>query len=185
MAGRDIASKIPAGQHVKVSAAGDFVHVKSTSGDIRIEIDGKDVDMSEGDKLVERGAGFKEFIAHNDSGADITAIFVVGYGDYSQGKLVGSVTLTKATGGSATADATIGATSNSAVLAANSARREAMITNMDAAAVLRCNIGAAAGAALGQPIGPGQTVTLTTTGAVNIYNPTASSVVVALLEIED
>lgn len=83
-----------------------------------------------------------------------------------------------------TADDSIAATTTEQILAANTDRKEALITNLaDNGAKIRVG-DANTGAGRGIEVSPGQTITLNTTAAIYVYNEGASAQSVAILEVE-
>ncbi len=95
-----------------------------------------------------------------------------------------SVTPTKATVFDTAADVSIAAASTGIPLAANANRREAFLSNTDAAIDVRVgdsNVGAARGIVLKA----GQSMVLETTEEIRVHNPGASAVTLALAWTED
>ena len=84
-----------------------------------------------------------------------------------------------------TADVSIAATTTDPVLAANTSRVEAIITNLAVNAQTMRIGDSNAGAARGIELAPGQTIVLTTTAAISAYNPGASAESLAVLEVTD
>lgn len=122
----------------------------------------------------------------NTSGADITMTYAVAIGNVSDDRLTVSGTINTSEVSPATlpttADVTVLTTATTQVLAANTARKEAFISNPTVnGSVLRVG-DASTGAARGVEIPIGGTLVLTTTAAIFIYNPKASSIVVGLAE---
>lgn len=160
MAGRDIKQIIPAGTQNNVSAAGDYIHLKSATGTVRVELaNGQSIDMTAGDKV--RSPRFKGFVAHNDTGADITAVFVVGEGDFTQGAVTGTITLVRPSNFNGVADVALVATVSAAILAADTTRSSVTLTNITTSAG-EARIGGAGsvGAAQGTPLQPGESMTI-------------------------
>ena len=186
MAGRDLYIRVPANGQVNVSAAGRFVFVKAASTALQFETEeGKNVLMEAGDKLVSQfPSGFAGFVIHNPTAAAATTTLTVGFGDFDKAAVVGTITVSKSSGGAALADVAVGALANVVVSPVSPARREILVTNLSLIDTLRLNLDAAATATLGQPVLPTQTITLTTTGQVNVYNPGAATSV-AVLEVND
>lgn len=80
-----------------------------------------------------------------------------------------------------TADETVGASATSEVLAADADRAEAIIKNLDSSNAVRVGDGDV-GASRGHHLGPGDSITLTTTAAISVHNPAGSGVDVSLVE---
>lgn len=95
----------------------------------------------------------------------------------------GDVSVIAPTGLSDVADVALAATATTLIAAANSTRREIIITNLSTdTQTLR--IGTInAGAARGTPLAPGATLILSTTAAVYGYNPGAAPQSVAVSEV--
>lgn len=94
-----------------------------------------------------------------------------------------SVSVDSPTGLSASADVTATANTSTTVLAANTSRVEAWITNL-AAGAETLRVGDAVSATKGTPVAPGQTIVLNTTAAIKVFNPSATvDQDVALLEV--
>lgn len=186
MAGRDIGVVVPAGNHVKVAAAGTFVFIKSSTGELRIETDaGKNVDMEAGDKLIERGEGFPDFIAHNDSGVDITVVFVVGFGDYDKASLVGTVTVDQPSSIVDVVDVACAAGARTLISAAATTKRETLIRHLaNNPGILRVGSVTVA-AAQGLHITTSEQMTVNGGAAVYVWNTTGASIDVSVLEIHD
>lgn len=178
MAGRDIKKIIEAGAHQNVAAAGDYIHLKSTSGPVRIDIGGRSVDMSAGDKM--KSHDFRGFVVHNDTVADITCIFVVGEGDFTQGASTGEVTVTKASNFDGVDDVVLAAAADNLLLAADDTRRTAYITNLSGNGVsIRVGGTGSNSATKGTPVAPGETLTLNTTGDISCYSSAVQNVAVS------
>lgn len=79
-------------------------------------------------------------------------------------------------------DATIAATTTTAVLGSDANRREVMIQNLDPTNAVRVGE-SSVGAARGLRLAPGDVLTLTTTATIYVHNPNASGVSVALLHV--
>ena len=83
------------------------------------------------------------------------------------------------------ADVSIAATSTDEVLAADSTRREAIITNLSGN-VETLRVGdSGAGATNGTPLSPGSTLILATTAVIHAHNPGAAAQSVAVATTKD
>jgi len=102
------------------------------------------------------------------------------------GAVFTSVTVSKATTLTTQADVSVGTSSSAQILAANAARREAIIKNLSTnAAAIRVGDSNVA-ATRGVPLQPGESATLQVTTAIHAYNTSGSSAAdVAGLEIAD
>lgn len=189
MAGRDIKTIVPNGEHVTVSAAGTFVFVKETTGELGIELTGEQlgklVIMDAGDKITERGKGFDSFIAHNDTGADVTVIFTVGYGDFDKAALVGTVSVSQPSNVTDQPDVACAAGARTLVSAAGATKRETMIRHLNNnPGILRVG-GATVAVAQGMHVTSNEQATINGSGAVYVWNTTAASITVTVTEIHD
>lgn len=141
--------------------------------------------------LMIRGARFDKIYVSNASqpGASIT----LAYTTEREGRVqvenpaaqFNDVDLSKAGGLATTADVSIATVTTAQVLAANANRREAVITNLQTNAS-EVRVGDSnAGVTRGTPLQPGDSIVLTTTAAIHVYNADAAAQSVALLETED
>lgn len=188
MAGRDINIRVKANSQVRVSVAGSFVFVRAAGGPLDFETEtGKLVTMISGDKLTEVAPGFDGFTVFNDSGTDILANLVVGYGDFDVSVTVGTISLTKSTTSAMPPDVTMAPGGGVLIALARAARREIFLSNLDLVSSVRIYVGSIAGPG-GVILRPDQTIILTTTEAVYGFQsgvgvPTPA--VIAILELND
>lgn len=112
--------------------------------------------------------------------------FAVGLGRLLYDVATGTVSTTKASGLTTTADVVMAAGALTAILAANAGRRRAFITNLAAgAATLRIGDSVTTNAGGGIPVAPGETITLETTAAISGWNPGGVAQNVAVMEEVD
>lgn len=125
-----------------------------------------------------RGAPYSRiFVSHDAQPGKTLTILYVREVDISKFEIANpsmfynSVGLSNATVFTSVADVALGAAATSLVLAANADRREAIITNLPGN-ISTIRLGdAAAGAAEGIPVVPGETFRVNTTAPIYAYNP--------------
>ena len=182
MSNREITRTIPANDHSDFGAQGDFIYLHTANLPLKVNVNGSVLTMRQGDKRRIEG-GYPHFSVDNENGAAVTCTFVVGKGDYNRQAVTGSVSVETPTSIETTADVSMVATATTEVKGVNTARSEIMITNLKANTQTMRVGDINAGAARGQPLEPGQTLTLNTTAAVHAYNPGASAESVTVLEV--
>jgi len=186
---RDYTVTVPANSGVDLNVTGNFYSVISTTAaTLRVGLNdgGLAVAKKATKRYVPAGEEFQVVRIENVTAAPMTVVMEIGYGDYLDGEIqIGGQVVV---GGGDTladqADVTVAATTTAQVLAANTARTEAWISNLSGAVTLRWGTSAAA-AARGIPVAPGATVIISSSAAIYVYNPSASGVDVARLEIEN
>lgn len=127
-----------------------------------------------------RGIPFSRlYVSHAAQAGETITIFFAVEAEISNIEVVNpsigfnNINVTKATVLDTVADVALGAAATTQILAANADRRVALVTNL-AANVSIFRIGdAAAAAARGVELAPGETVSLETTEAIHGYNPGA------------
>jgi len=179
----DIYRKLSANEGESVAAAGTVIHCRNASNPFHIQIGEHQFEMDVGDQIG-MPEGFDGFRIEETQGAVNTIELVVLKGKYVQGKLVGTVSLDKLNAITTSADVALNNGAITTVKAANTNRREIMVTAL-AGNASNIRVGdASTGAARGLELQPGQTVTLTTTDAVYAYSPTGTESV-SVLEVEE
>lgn len=181
---REIDRIIPASDHQDVAVTGDFIYLHTANLPLKVEVDGQVVTMRQGDKRTVDG-GFPHFRVDNENPSDVTAVFIVGSGDYSRQAVTGSVQIKAATNLGTVPDVSLSASSTSQIIAANASRVEVLIANLSGnSETLRLG-DANAGATRGIPLLPGFTARITATDDVYAYNPGTSAQSVAVLEVTE
>lgn len=181
---------IDAGDQQLAGVAGDYIYLKNSPVDITVEIDNRAyVTMSKGDKLripAPKGElhGFNAIRLINESGTDAVITAIIGSGDFTESSIANDVDVSKGTTLATTADQSVTAASTELIAASDTTRRVVMVCNLSSSVTLRIG-DSNAGAAQGQPLAPGLTLTLETTAAVYAYNPDAGAVSVAVTELKD
>lgn len=139
-----------------------------------------------------KGVNFASVFITNtaQAGTTITLIYIVESHQsleiVNAGTVVATVTISKSLTLTSTADVSLLAGVKTAILAANAARRSALITNLAAgAATIRVGDAANVAAGRGIPVLPGETITLDTAAAISAWNPGGLAQSVAVLEIVD
>lgn len=173
-----------------IEKGGNFIRVRQSDQTFTILLD-DDVELKAEQNDVFQLTDddeFKSLAVINDSGANLTFQLEIGYGEVKTNNVSISGTLKAALQGHSTlssaADDSIAATSTELVLASNTNRKEALITNLSSNAG-NIRVGDSnAGASRGVEVSPGQTVTLSTTAAIYVYNEGTSAQSVGLLEVE-
>lgn len=156
---RTLSINLTAGQRKNIYAAGNFMHLMETTGAINIEFiqDGKILGTAESVEYGFRGNpedGFTELGFY--SATTQTIKIYVGVGDGAYERMTGIVTISNVNGAYAHTQKSVTNASQS-LLAANTARRAAIIQNNDASAVLRVRFdGVAPTATTGLRIQAGQ-----------------------------
>lgn len=174
---KSITLKIAPGVTEDMALVGDYVRVKTASVAVRIRDTHSNVDatVEQGDAL-----NLKPFsrlrVSHSDA-AEQTIELLIGNGTSSDSARVGgSVEVSKlpASAVAMTQAAPVVGVASVQILAANTARRFLMIQNTDPAAIVYVNIaGAAASAATGVKLAPGDSMTL------DVYAPSAAIFAIA------
>lgn len=181
---------VAAGEAVDLAITGRFFAVISANINFKIGFDDDALQFcTQGlTPFMEPGEVFTRVRIDNTAGAStLTLTYAYGSGDVrdSRATLAGNIDLSKAATLTSTADVSIAAATTVQVLAANTARREAIITNLAANAETMRVGDSNAGAARGVELPPGATIVLTTTAAIHAYNPGAGAESLAVLEVVD
>lgn len=121
------------------------------------------------------------------SGKSIT--FVYGFSDnptefINAVESLATVNIAKSDSFTSTADTNVLTGATTQILAADTTRVEAIVTNTSPTDTVRIGDSSVA-AARGTPLGPEQTIILTTTAAIHIHNPNAGTVSFAITETKD
>lgn len=181
---------IAAGGSVTLPIVGNYFHcIRSTLATFEVAIDGEyggEMEAGRGFDLPD-GETYKSLHLVNTDGANpLTVTFNYGRGSYRDAKLQVSGSIETSLAGSAfpsTADVPLGATATTQILAANTSRKEVLVSNL-AANPATIRVGDVnAGAGRGVEVAPGQTITVNTTAAIYAYNPGAAQNV-GVVEIE-
>ncbi len=174
---------LAAGEVVSITTDAAFVACLDATLDFKIGFDGGPRTAFKKGLTYRAPVPVKSVQVENNSGAANTITLGLGRGDIRDGRLVIAGALT--TKPAATSYTDKGAVSalagaNTALLAVNTARKEAVIYN-DGASVIYVR-GDATAAAGGVGLAPGATLVLETTAALYAYNPGASAVSVLTSE---
>jgi hypothetical protein len=187
---RDYQFTIPAGSERGHTIRGRFLRVKSASAAVRIRaIDESgttiaDMEMTSGVRF-SLPVMFTKIRIENEGGAVADVTLTAGTGDADDSSVTGSLNIAKSTTLQTVADVSILATTTTQIAAADSARREILITNLSTnTAAFRVG-DSSAGAARGVEVLPGSTIALETTAAVYAYNSGAGAQSVGVLEVMD
>ena len=179
---REIDRIIPASGHQDIAVTGDFIYLHTANLPLQIEVDGQIITMRQGDKRTVAG-GFPHFGVDNKNASNVTAVFIVGSGDYSRQAITGNIAVSPPTNLQTVADVSLLASDTSLVIAANSNRNHVLITNLAGNAETIRVGDANAGAARGQPVVAGATAEINCTGAIYAHNPGTAAQSVAILEV--
>lgn len=180
---------IPAGSEIPFNFTGDFVALIAQTGssDIKLGIgDNPPQDFEKGlSYKMPAGTFYDLFRIKNTGGSDATITIAYGFGEFSDGRLVvtGGVAISSPTVFTTAADQSITTATATQVIAANAARRQAIVQNLDTSVSIRVgdsNVGATRGTVLGA----GGTLILDTTAAVWVYHAKGSNLDVAAQELE-
>lgn len=178
---KEINISVAAGTTQPVNMQGGVINVKASTGALKFKGQGFEVRLTAGQGIRIK-QGFDDFNVENESAGIITATLVIGTGDFTDNSLP-DMNLAKSGNASDQVDESIAA-AGAYTLAANSARREALISNLstNSAAV---RVGPNAAVNRGTELLPGSTGTFTTTAALTIYNTGAGAQSVAIVEVLD
>jgi len=178
MGQRELNRVIPANDRTTLDVKGDFIYLHTANLPLKVLVRGQMVTMREGDKRrVEQGFG--RFYVENENGADVTAIFIVGTGDYSRASLVGEVAIQVSASLQSVADDTISTNSSKQILAANLTRKHVL---------LECDrevrIGdASVSATQGVRFASGKVHKVETTGPIYVRNDSGSDASISITEV--
>ncbi|MCW8917484.1 MAG: hypothetical protein OQL08_01505 [Gammaproteobacteria bacterium] len=178
---KEINISVGAGASQPVYMEGSVINVKASGGSLKFKGQGFEVSLSAGQGIRIK-QGFDNFTVENESAGTIAATLVIGTGDFSDNSLP-DVSFTKSANASDQADESIAA-GTAYTLAANSARREALITNLSTNTD-PIRVGPNAAANRGTELLPGSTGTFETTATLKIHNTGAGAQSVAIVELED
>ncbi len=172
---------VPAGETLQLHVHGNFVYARSLSAQIVVEFSSNSVPLSQG-QAMRFDEVYQTLILKNEGAAAITGELVLGDGDYRDGQVTGTVSLSS--GGIATEpDASIPDTTATVVIAADTLRREAIIQSSPSN-VSNIRIGdASVGAAQGLILAPGGSVSLETSGAIYAYHAAGIAQTLQILEV--
>lgn len=143
--------------------------------------------------LIGAGVGYKfpgilqSFTLTNSGVSDQNIQYSAGIGDVIDNRFVISGTIesdvVSALSCTDSADVTAVATSVTALLASNTNRKTAIFTNSDTSNAVRIGGAATVGATKGTWVYAGQQIFLDTRGALSVYNPNSTSVVITVSEL--
>jgi hypothetical protein len=174
---------IPAGALVQVARASDFLVCLQASAPFRVSMDNQPASDFEAGLTLSPVGGFQLVAIENTGAATLTIRLGFGIGNVRDGRISGQVGTKETMPDQLTTGAPVACPTGAStlVIAANSARREAVLINSGAGVVY---IGQAAGAAgAGLPLQAGQSITLQTSAALYARNDTGSAVPVAWAEL--
>lgn len=187
---RDYQFTVPAGSEGGITARGSFVRIKEASGPVRLRaVDAKgetvaDLEVSAGVRF-QLPVMFVQLRIENQGSAQVTVVLTAGDGSADDSSVTGSLSIDKSQIITTAADVSVAATATAIIAAANTLRREILITNLSSnTAAFRIG-DSNAGAARGAEVLPGSTITLTTAAAVYAYNPSAGAESLAVVEVLD
>lgn len=127
---------------------------------------------------------FDEVRITSASAQTVELLILQGSADYQ--RAVGTVSVTRSAAIVTTTDVVMAAGARTPILAANTARRRALITNLAAGvATLRIGDAVNVGATRGIPLAPGETITIDSTAAISGWNPGGAAQNVAVMEETD
>jgi len=181
MSFQDVSQVLSANGSFTVAKPGHFIFVKSVTGAIKIELDGKTFEMQKGDEA-RPVKPFASFRITDMSGAANTVTLIVGTGEFKRLELTGEVSLVN-TGLDSLADVSLVAAATTQISAANANRREIIIKNLSTNTQIFRIGDSGAGLANGHELLPGETITITTQAAVHGYNPGAGAESVTVVEV--
>lgn len=175
---------IPAGALVQVARASDFLVCLASSAPFRVSMDNQPASDFEAGLTLSPVGGFQLVAIENTSAASLNVRLGFGIGNVRDARISGQVGTKETMPDQLTTGAPVAclAGASTLVIAANSARREAVLINNGAGVVFIGSAGAAAGAGL--PLQAGQSMTLQTSAAIYARNDTGAVVPVAWAELE-
>lgn len=179
---------IPAGGSLVIERMGNFVSCLYATADFTIGIDdAPPCDFGQGLSFVaERGDAFTSVRLENPSGAPVDFWLAVGIGTVldARATFAGALPVAAASALDTPADVTIATGGTALLLAANGARKtaiiKALLTNAGQVRVGDVN----AGAARGLPLDPGESLTLDVSAALYCHNATGADAKFAIAELE-
>lgn len=171
----------------EVRAQGRFVRVLSApSGAVWIALDGgSELERRDG-QGINYGGSFRRLAVRSAVAQTVLLCVSDDRQDDDRESASISVTANIAAGVNlvSTADVAIGAGASAVVVAANAARLSVTVKNLNAnTASIRVGESGSVGAARGHEIGPGESITLSTTSAVSAFNTGAGAQSVSVLEV--
>lgn len=176
------------GQIYEIRRGGDFVRIKTASADIKLRIDNdQELTLSQNDVLRFQNAPFKGLEVINNSGGNLSFQIEVGEGgvETNNVSISGALDVSKSATLDTAADQSISSGgSPTSIAAANTARRELIVQNLDPANAVRIgdtNITATRGIKLDA----GATFVLSTTAQVYAYHEAGAAVSLSVNELED
>ncbi|MEQ8585939.1 MAG: hypothetical protein RLO01_01845 [Thalassobaculaceae bacterium] len=180
---------IPADSEVVANVTGDFLTFTSATSslfDIAIGDQSSWVPFDAGVRYrLPVGVQFNKVRLRDRSGATNTVLMYYGFGEFRDNRvtLAGGVRADVPGRLEDVADVSLAAGATTLIAAADTLRREIIITNLSSTETLRIG-SASAGAARGTPLLPNGTLVLETAAAVYGYNPGAGAVLVAVNSTE-
>lgn len=180
--------RIPGGNYLRLLTASNNVKVEYVRAGTIIEHETADgVKAGYGGRPprnADQPRAFDEARITSATAQTVELLILQGTADYDRS--VGTVDITRSATIDTTADVVMVAGALTPILAANTARRRALITNLAAGVeTLRIGDSVNTGAARGIPVAPGETITLETTAAISGWNPGVAAQNVAVLEETD
>lgn len=178
--------KIPAGQAFELAAVGDYVRVRTSAVDLKIEQpdSGEDILVSQGDDFQ-----FEQFqrlrISHQDAAEQAVTLIVSKGKKAGSAQVGGSITVAGQQGAFTSTQKTV-TNASGQLAAAKAARRYLLVQNNDLTGIIYVNLsGAAATAANGIKVNPGGSIELqgyVPSGAITAIGSIASNANVVLVE---
>lgn len=167
MATHDYKITVKANDRQPVSGPVNFIRLHASTGNLKIDIDGKVTELAVGQAIV-LDELIDLFHVVNETGSDIAATFKLGAGaQITDNNLSGTVSISKATTFTPTADVNVPGTGARVLLkAANANRRSVTVKNLNANTETIRIGDVTCTAAMGAELGPGESYTYEGTAAV-------------------
>lgn len=168
---------LAANEELPLSMTGSFVTVQEASTSMLLKINGgPTVTMEKGlTYRMPNGARFANLSAINTTGTAQTATLIIGDGEVKDSRLSGAVSIASPGGITTVADVNVPNAAATSVLAANTSRKEAFVSNPAAGADIRVG-DSAVGAARGIIVKPGATLIIGTTGQLYVYQASGAAI---------
>ena len=181
----DYKVNLSAGTQTEIGAVGNYYRILEASGDVWIGIDGGPLQKRAagiGEEVLE---GFSRLTLYSD--IDQAVLLSVTRGRIDDGRLSVTAPVKQDVGDSLASfpDVSLNPVSATLIVAANPARREVLISNLELNAETIRIGDANAAASRGIELSPGSTIVLTTTAAIYGYNPGTTAQPVGVLEVAD
>lgn len=181
----DLTITVPANDILHQPVRGSYLFIKSAGAPFELRIDNGETISADTNTELEERQEWSVLTFKNNTGSDIDIEFYYGDGTVKTNGITfsGSLALTKATTLSQGADKSVADSNLTQLVPSATSTREAILKNMSSDKTIRINGGSAS--LIGHPLGPQETIVLTTNDGIWGYHEEGSNVDVSVLLVQD